>query len=134
MDKTKKQKKDILNALESSLGIVTTACKNIGISRETFYRWMREDNEFERQVKDIENISLDFAESQLLKQIKDGNVTATIFYLKTKGTKRGYIEKQDHNIHLKPFTHIEIEQKFDEYQEIKPEDNRDIPQKLNGKE
>jgi len=46
---------------------------------------------------DIENIALDFAESQLHKQIKEGNSTSTIFYLKTKGKKRGYIERQEHD-------------------------------------
>ena len=127
-------KKQIIKALEQSLGVVTVACKNVGIARQTFYEWYKNDEEFKKSVDSIEDIALDFAESQLHKQIKDGNVTATIFYLKTKGVKRGYVERQDHNIHLKPFTHIEIEQKFDEYQEIKPEDNGDIPQKLNGKE
>ena len=34
----------------------------------------------------------------LFKQIKDGNTTATIFYLKTKGKKRGYIEKTEVDI------------------------------------
>ena len=34
------------------------------------------------------------AEDQLIKQIREGNLTATIFYLKTKGQARGYIEKQ----------------------------------------
>ena len=133
-DRTKIQKKAIVEALERSLGVVTTACKNVGIARQTFYEWYKNDEEFKKSVDSIEDIALDFAESQLHKQIKDGNVTATIFYLKTKGTKRGYIEKHDHSLHLKPFTHIEIEQKFDEYQEIKPEDNGDLPQKLNGKE
>ena len=38
---------------------------------------------------------MDFAESQLHQQIKDGSVAATIFYLKTKGKKRGYIEKSE---------------------------------------
>ena len=127
-------KKQILIALEKSLGVVTSACKNVGVARSTFYDWYNGDEEFKKSVDSIEDIALDFAESQLHKQIKDGNVTATIFYLKTKGTKRGYIEKHDHSLHLKPFTHIEIEQKFDEYQEIKPEDNGDLPQKLNGKE
>ena len=127
-------KKQIITALELSLGVVTVACKNVGIARTTFYEWYKTDEEFKKSVDSIEDIALDFAESQLHKQIKDGNVTATIFYLKTKGVKRGYVERQDHNIHLQPFTHIEIEQKFDEYQEIKPEDNKRIPPKLNGKE
>ena len=127
-------KKQIIEALEKTLGVVTSACKLVGIHRSTFYEWYKNDEEFKKSVDSIEDIALDFAESQLHKQIRDGNVTATIFYLKTKGTKRGYIEKHDHSLHLKPFTHIEIEQKFDEYQEIKPEDNGDISQKLNGKE
>jgi hypothetical protein len=41
---------------------------------------------------------LDFAESQLYKQIKDGSTTATIFYLKTKGKQRGYVERQQIDI------------------------------------
>ena len=127
-------KKQIIKALEQSLGVVTVACKNVGIARVTFYEWYKKDEDFKKSVDSIEDIALDFAESQLHKQIKDGNVTATIFYLKTKGVKRGYVERQDHNIHLQPFIHIEIEQKFDEYQEIKPEDNKRLPPKLNGKE
>jgi hypothetical protein len=116
-------KKQMLKALEQSLGVVTVACKNVGISRQTFYEWYKKDESFKFEVDSIEDIALDFAESQLHKQIKEGNVTATIFYLKTKGTKRGYIEKQDHTHHLKPFTHIEIEQKFDDYEQIEDEDN-----------
>jgi hypothetical protein len=93
---TKKEinKKAILEALEKSLGVVTTAVKLVGISRSTFYKWIQEDQEFAKKVKDIENITLDFVESQLHKQIRDGNTPSTIFYLKTKGKKRGYYEKQ----------------------------------------
>jgi hypothetical protein len=93
---TKKEinKKAILEALEKSLGVVTTAVKLVGISRSTFYKWIQEDQEFAKAVKEIENITLDFVESQLHKQIRDGNTPSTIFYLKTKGKKRGYYEKQ----------------------------------------
>jgi len=94
-NRTEQHKKAILEALEQSLGVVTTACKKVGIGRTTFYQWLKDDEEFAKQVDDISNITLDFAESQLHKQIKDGNTSATIFYLKTKGKKRGYIERQE---------------------------------------
>ena len=88
-------KKQIVEALEKSLGIVTTAVKTVGIHRSTFYNWYNEDEEFRKEVDGISDIALDFAESQLHKQIQGGNPTSTIFYLKTKGKRRGYVELQE---------------------------------------
>ena len=89
----------MLEALEKSLGVVTTAAKMAGIERKTHYRWMDKDSKYREAVDNISNVVLDFAESQLHQQIKEGNTTATIFLLKTKGKNRGYIERQeiDHN-------------------------------------
>lgn len=85
----------MIEALEKSLGIVTTACKQVGISRQTHYEWMREDAEYKAAVDSIADIALDFAESKLHKSIENGSDTATIFYLKTKGKKRGYVERME---------------------------------------
>lgn len=85
----------MLEALEQTLGVVTTACKSAGIPRPTYYKWLKEDEVFRKQVQDIENIALDFAESQLHSQMKGGNTSATIFYLKTKGKRRGFVERQE---------------------------------------
>ena len=88
MDKNGHIKKEaILSALEKTLGVVTTAVKQVGIARSTFYQWYNDDKEFKAAVDDIANIALDYAESRLHKQIGDDNTTATIFYLKTKGKK-----------------------------------------------
>jgi predicted transcriptional regulator len=96
MNKSRHIKKEsMLKALEQSLGVVTVACKKAEIPRSTFYKWINEDEDFAKEVKDIDNIALDFAESQLHKQISDNSTSATIFYLKTKGKKRGYIERQE---------------------------------------
>ncbi len=95
MDKTEQHKRAMLDALEKSLGVVTAACKAVGIGRTTHYLWMQEDAEYKAAVEGLSDVALDFAESQLHKQIKDGNSTATIFFLKTKGKKRGYIERQE---------------------------------------
>ena len=94
-DRTVQHKKAILEALEKSLGVVTTACKIVGVGRTTFYQWMKDDEDFARQVKDIDNIALDFVESKLFENIKNGKTSETIFYLKTKGKNRGYVERQE---------------------------------------
>ena len=95
MDRTEQHKKAMLDALEKSLGVVTSACKTVGIGRTTHYLWMDSDPEYKAAVQELSDVALDFAESQLHKQIKDGNSTATIFFLKTKGKKRGYVERQE---------------------------------------
>lgn len=91
------KKKAMLAALEKSLGVVTNACRKVGVSRDTFYRWLKEDEDFKRKVEDVSEMSLDFAESKLYKLIADENVTAILFYLKTKGKHRGYKESVEHS-------------------------------------
>ncbi len=88
-------KEATIQALEKSLGIVTTACRQIGISRSTHYNWMAEDIEYKKRVEAIADIALDFAESKLHQSIQAGSDTATIFYLKCKAKKRGYVERTE---------------------------------------
>ena len=111
------KKESILKALEQSLGVVTVACKKADIPRSTYYKWLKEDEMFAMAVQEIENVALDFAESQLHKQISDGNTSATIFYLKTKGKKRGYIERietenTNKNLDLSNLTDEELEERL----------------------
>jgi hypothetical protein len=111
MNKTEQHKKAILEALEKNLGIVTTACRQVGIGRTTFYDWLKDDEEFEKKVDEINNVALDFTESKLFKLIEGENPTAIIFYLKTKGKKRGYVERieQDMNFQERPiFKEIDL--------------------------
>jgi predicted DNA-binding transcriptional regulator AlpA len=98
MNKVAHNKKALLGAMEKSLGIVTMACKKVGIGRTTFYNYMNDDEEFKKAIEELSDVALDFVESQLHVQIKDGNTAATIFYLKTKGKKRGFIERMEHAV------------------------------------
>lgn len=101
-NRTEHHKKALLEALEKSLGIVTVACKQIGVGRTTFYEYYNNDPEFKKEVDGLKDVALDFAESKLHSRIKDGSDTAIIFYLKCQGKHRGYIEKQeiDTNVNL----------------------------------
>ena len=89
------QKKGMIEAMEKSLGIVTTACKQVGIARSTHYEWMLSDEDYKAAIDSLQDVALDFAESQLQKRMKDGSDAAIIFYLKTKGKKRGFVERQE---------------------------------------
>jgi len=88
-------KEKLLEALEQSLGIVTPACKAVGISRDRFYEYCKTDSEFKRKVDDINEVTVDFVENQLLKAIKDGDAKAIMFFMKYKGRKRGYTNTLD---------------------------------------
>lgn len=110
MNKTAQHKKAIIEALEQSLGVVTSACKKVGVGRTTYYQWLKDDDAFAEKVNDIQDVAIDFAESQLHKQIKEGSTAATIFYLKTKGKKRGYVERTEQQVN---FTENQIFKEID---------------------
>ena len=84
-----------LDALRATFGNVTAACSATGTARATFYLWKSKSPAFSDAVADVEESNLDKAESALLGLIEAGNVASIIFYLKTKGKKRGYTEKID---------------------------------------
>lgn len=94
-NRTKAAKKAMLEALYKNLGIVSKAAEVAGIGRGSHYRWMEEDEEYRREVESVPDYVLDFVEDKLHSLIKDQDTTATIFYLKTKGKKRGYIERSE---------------------------------------
>lgn len=93
--KIKHNKKILIKALRKTLGIVTPACEMCDLSRQTFYKYYNEDEDFKAKVDSMADIAVDFAETKLTELIEDKNPTAVIFYLKTKGKDRGYIEKSE---------------------------------------
>lgn len=111
MARLAQKKKAMLEALEKSLGVVTSACKLTGIPRRTFYNWLEADPKFAAVVADMGEIALDFAESKLHKNIGDGKEASIIFYLKTKGKHRGYIERAELSLSEQTAFVIEPEQK-----------------------
>ena len=103
--KTNTQKRNMLLALHKSLSIVTKAAKIVTEDeieaenlRERHYDWLKTDIAYKEAVESIEGIVLDYAESQLFKQVAKGDTTAVIFLLKCKGKKRGYIDRAEFDL------------------------------------
>ena len=115
------KKKMLLESLENSLGIVSTACSKSNISRSSFYKWYKEDEDFRKKVDEIDNVKLDFVESQLFKNIQKEKERSIIFYLQHKGHKRGYIQQQNINL-----TSNDEEIKKIEIEIVKPKGNSSI--------
>lgn len=79
--------------IKAAGGIIYVACEHTGISRTTYYKWYNTDTEFRERVDEVIEAQVDYVESKLMQLINSGDTTATIFYLKTKGKKRGWSEK-----------------------------------------
>jgi len=85
----------MIEALREKHGNLSAAARYLGCSRNTIARYI-ENYPTVKAVYDEERETLiDFAENQLFQQVKDGNITAIIFTLKTIGKSRGYVERQE---------------------------------------
>lgn len=87
---TKLKKKRMLHAMERSLCNISTSTKYAKISRNTHYRWLKEDENYKREIDEVKEVVLDFTEFQLRKLIAKGNLRAIMFHLNCKGKARGY--------------------------------------------
>lgn len=91
---TQQNKDAFIAALRRCMGIVSTASKEVGVSRVTHYQWLKDDPEYKARVEEIAEEVIDFAESAMYKQIAEGNAKMIEFFMKTRGRKRGYEERQ----------------------------------------
>lgn len=70
---------------------VASACKKLGISRQTYYRWVKEfenyqNRDFAKEAKQallegVQNVN-DYCENELVKKIYKGDIQAIKFWLK----------------------------------------------------
>jgi predicted site-specific integrase-resolvase len=71
---------------------ISVACENVGLSRNTVYRWCHEDPDFKVRLDEAINTGTesvsDLAESKLIAYINDGNLRAIQYWL--DNNKRNY--------------------------------------------
>lgn len=107
------QKSELLELLKK-VPIVQVACEKLGIGRATYYRWHKDDEEFalkaDEAIQNGKHFINDMAESQLISEIKEKNMTAIIFWLKHNHPTYGNrLEVTTHQ--GKPIDELDDEQK-----------------------
>ena len=91
----RQKKQEAIKILKNKAGNVSMTCEALTINRSTFYEWKNKDKKFRKAVEDVEESLIDYVESRLMKNIDEGKETSAIFFLKTKGKSRGYIERTE---------------------------------------
>ena len=86
--------KSFLEILSKKALNISASCRVYGIARSTFYNWLLEPG-FREEVENLREGLIDDVETCLLKQIEQGDTTAIIFFLKTRGKHRRYTEVQE---------------------------------------
>lgn len=85
----------VITALTESKGMVTVAAKKLGCSPTTVHNYIAKHTTIRDAMDAARDSQLDFAELKLFEEIKNNNTTAIIFYLKTVGKRRGYVERSE---------------------------------------
>lgn len=86
---------EVIKAIEGSKGIISQAARKLGCTRQTVYNYVENYVTVKEALENEREDLLDFVEGKLLGEINNGNMTAIIFYLKTQGKSRGYVERQE---------------------------------------
>ena len=82
--KYSKLKKKIIKELRE-VPIVKIACERVGISRNTYYRWMKTDSSFRNNANEALGLGVclvnDLAESNVIRSVQKGNMEDTKYWL-----------------------------------------------------
>jgi hypothetical protein len=89
-------KKALREKIIEKRGNLTRVAAAFGKSRTWLYNALNDKYpELWDDVEEARESLIDDAESELQKQMFKGNITALIFFLKTQGKTRGYVERQE---------------------------------------
>lgn len=92
--KTKRNKKQVIEAIKASRGIKTQIAKRLGIDRATLDRYLKRWPDAQQAYTEECETLLDLAEARLYeKAISEGSECSLHFLLSTKGKHRGYTRK-----------------------------------------
>lgn len=92
---------ELVPLLEKDKGNVAAVARRFGVSRGTILNRINESPTLQKVLDDARQSMLDNAESVLYKKVLEGSTAELIFFLKTQGKERGYIERNELDVRAK---------------------------------
>lgn len=86
-------KQALIDALHECRGNMAAVGRRFNVARQRVSELVRADPKLQEIVEEETEAFIDIAEQLLYKHIVEGNIVATIFFLKTRARHRGYSEK-----------------------------------------
>lgn len=88
-------KKEVIQALQQSKGLVHLAARSLGCTPQTIYNHIKRSEEVRAAIEDARAHSVDVAELALIAAVQKQEAWAVQFMLKTLGKTRGYVERSE---------------------------------------
>jgi hypothetical protein len=95
----------LIEALREFDGNMAAAGRKFGCHRGYISQLVNDDQELRELVNELKETFIDEAENKLYEAIRDGNIVAILFFLKTQARHRGYSERFE----FVPITQQQIE-------------------------
>lgn len=93
---TKFSAEQMAGAIIEANGILAGAARKLGCSRRTVHRYVKRYATVRAAYEDARETNIDYVEGKLMAAIKKGSVPAIMFFLKTVGRDRGYVDRKEH--------------------------------------
>lgn len=81
--------------IDEFTGNLSMVARKLGVSRTTLYKFMEDKPTVKAALDEAREKMVDNVESKLYSKALGGDTVAMIFFLKTQGKRRGYVERQE---------------------------------------
>lgn len=107
---TREAKKQFLEKLPKNFFNITKTCKEVGIARATYYKWINRDKQFREKLIQLQEWILDDLEAMVFeKAFKEKDVKVAMWILERAGKHRGWSPKAEIEHSGEVTNHITLE-------------------------
>ena len=94
MNRIKRTKREVVESIDGTFGVVSVASKRLGVTRATFYNYI-ERYKLSDMLREERDKLVDMAEAKIAKLVSDGDFRAVQMVLERMGRDRGWGIQQE---------------------------------------